>query len=187
VLRFDGLPAEALFHADCGGHTSASAAVWGGHNRPYLLSRADEGVAADAHATWQYIAAIEAVASALDADARTQIPGKLEALEILNRDDAGRAERIAIRRRLPSGIADERVVRGEELRQVLSRTFGPRAIRSTWFDVRRDPSAFTFSGRGFGHGVGLCQAGALARLRAGATPSDVMAFYYPGTALRPSN
>jgi hypothetical protein len=40
-----------------------------------------------------------------------------------------------------------------------------------------------FSGRGYGHGVGLCQAGALARLRAGATPADVMRYYYPGVVV----
>ena len=42
---------------------------------------------------------------------------------------------------------------------------------------------FTFSGRGYGHGVGLCQAGALARLRAGAKPVDVLRYYYPGAVL----
>ncbi len=74
-------------------------------------------------------------------------------------------------------------MRGDEFRQVLTRAFGPRAIRSTRFDVRRTGAMFTFSGRGFGHGVGLCQAGALARLRAGATPADVLRYYYPGIVL----
>jgi len=191
VLNFDGQPAQALFHADCGGHTSASAAVWGGDNRPYLVARADDGVAADAHASWQYSVAIDAVTRALNADARTRIGDQLEALEILGRDDAGRAERISIRSQpAASGVAGRtpgvRVVRAEDLRQVLTRAFGPRAIRSTWFDVRRDEGTFTFTGRGFGHGVGLCQAGALARLQAGATPADVIRFYYPGTTLLPS-
>ena len=40
---------------------------------------------------------------------------------------------------------------------------GARCSRS-----RRNGATFVFAGRGFGHGVGLCQAGALARLRAGA-------------------
>ena len=62
----------------------------------------------------------------------------------------------------------------------LTRAFGPRALRSTRFDVRRTGAMFTFSGRGYGHGVGLCQAGAFARLRAGATPADVVRHYYPG-------
>jgi hypothetical protein len=42
----------------------------------------------------------------------------------------------------------------------------------------------TFVGRGTGHAVGLCQAGAMARARKGASPAEILAFYYPGTELR---
>ncbi len=42
---------------------------------------------------------------------------------------------------------------------------------------------FVFEGRGFGHGVGLCQAGALARVRAGAKPAAILQHYFPGTRL----
>ena len=37
-------PIQALFHADCGGHTSTPAAVWGGTDRPYLVAQPDDGV-----------------------------------------------------------------------------------------------------------------------------------------------
>ena len=53
VLWFDGAPASALFHADCGGHTSRADDVWAGSGRPYLASIADDGPAADAHSTWR--------------------------------------------------------------------------------------------------------------------------------------
>jgi stage II sporulation protein D len=66
---------------------------------------------------------------------------------------------------------------------VLSHAFGVRSIRSTLFTVTRSKDTFVFSGRGFGHGVGLCQAGAMARLQAGQAPSTVLAHYFPGTAL----
>jgi len=62
-------------------------------------------------------------------------------------------------------------------------------MRSTWFDVRQVGQAFVFEGRGFGHGVGLCQAGALARIRAGQKLSTILQTYFPGTkivALRPT-
>jgi stage II sporulation protein D len=51
------------------------------------------------------------------------------------------------------------------------------------FDVRRERGTFVFDGRGFGHGVGLCQAGALWRLRAGASPASVLQRYFPNTTL----
>jgi peptidoglycan hydrolase-like amidase len=41
VILFDGAPILALFHANCGGATSAAEAIWGGTARPYLRGVAD--------------------------------------------------------------------------------------------------------------------------------------------------
>jgi stage II sporulation protein D len=49
--------------------------------------------------------------------------------------------------------------------------------------VTRRGSRFLFEGQGFGHGVGLCQAGAFARIKAGARPDEVLARYYPGATV----
>jgi stage II sporulation protein D len=177
VLWFDGAPALAVYHADCGGHTSAAAEVWGGTVRPYLVSRLDDGAASEAHASWRYEATTGAVRDALNADPRTRVGRRLDGIVVLDRDEAGRAERIAIQG------AEERVVRGETLREVLGASLGARTIKSTWFGVRRDRAQFVFEGKGFGHGVGLCQAGALARIRAGERLSGVLQQYFPGTTL----
>ena len=72
---------------------------------------------------------------------------------------------------------------GEEFREALTRAWGARTIRSTRFTLERAGLTYVFAGQGFGHGVGLCQAGALARVRAGASPAAVLQRYYPGTAL----
>jgi stage II sporulation protein D len=185
VLSFAEQPAEALFHADCGGHTSTPAAIWGGANRPYLLSHVDSGSGFDSetHVAWDYRASIEAIGHALNGDARTEFVGLLTGFTIESRYAAGRAERVAITSRDRTSGTRVIVVRGEELRQILTREFGARTIRSTLFDVRRDRDTFAFSGRGFGHGVGLCQAGALARLKGGATAAAIFRTYYPGTVL----
>jgi stage II sporulation protein D len=185
ILTFDRLPIQALFHADCGGHTSTAAAVWGGTDRPYLVARPDDGVPSEAHADWKYEVSVGVLTAALATDSRMRVTGVLDTIEVISRDGAGRAERIALYGHAQNAGRTNSVIeiRGDELRQVLTRAFGPRTIRSTRFDVRRTASTFTFSGRGFGHGVGLCQAGALARLRAGATPVDVLGYYYPGATL----
>jgi stage II sporulation protein D (peptidoglycan lytic transglycosylase) len=177
VIWFDRAPAYALFHADCGGHTSDAAAVWGGTPRSYLLSIADDGPAAAAHTTWHYEVTREALRRALNGDARTAAGARLQDVAIVGRDDAGRATSLRIR-----GDQD-RSVRGETFRDVLSRAFGVRSIKSTLFDVRKAGATYVFEGRGFGHGVGLCQTGALARLNAGATPAEVLAHYFPGTRI----
>lgn len=177
VLWFDGAAALAVFHADCGGRTSAAADVWGGTIRPYLVSRTDDGPAVDAHASWRYETSRAAVQEALNGDPRTRVGSRLDGIEVLERDEAGRAVQVALHG------AEQRLVRGDALREVLARAFGARSIRSTWFDVRREQGQMVFEGRGFGHGVGLCQAGALARIRAGAKLSGVLQRYFPGTKL----
>ena len=177
VLVFEGRPAQALFHADCGGHTSEASAIWGGQGRSYLASREDGGPARKVHTRWEYEVSIDALRRALNSDPKTRLSGRLEDVLVVTRDDAGRATEIAVR-----GSSNYQV-RAEEFRQVLSRAFGPRTIKSTYFQIKRRGEKVTFSGRGFGHGVGLCQAGAFARIAAGAKPRDVLTFYYPGTTL----
>jgi stage II sporulation protein D len=177
VLWFDAAPASALFHADCGGHTSRADDVWSGSGRPYLVSMADDGPAEKVHSSWKYEATRASLLRALNADPRTRVGARLDSVQVLERDGAGRAERIALH-----GAA-ERLVRGEELRDVLSTAFGARSVRSTWFNVERRGQTFVFEGRGFGHGVGLCQAGALARIRAGQKLPLILQTYFPGTKI----
>ena len=177
ILWFDDAPATALFHADCGGHTSSARDIWGGAPRAYLGGSADDGAAQNAHASWRYEVSRADLTTALNADPRTRVGKTLRDISVTDRDEAGRAVLVML-----SG-SREPIVRGEELRTILSRAFGARAIRSTRFEVARTGQRFVFTGKGFGHGVGLCQAGAYARLKAGARPEQVLARYYPGTRL----
>ena len=178
VLWFDRQPARVVFHADCGGHTSAARDVWRGDAPPYLSAVVDDGPAEAAHAPWRFATEESALLAALNADDRTRVGNHLARIDVLRRDAGGRADVVA--------LAGERspLVRGEELRIALARAFGPRALRSTRFTVVRTASGFEFTGRGFGHGVGLCQAGAFARVAAGASAEQVLAHYFPGTTIR---
>jgi stage II sporulation protein D len=63
-------------------------------------------------------------------------------------------------------------------------------LRDTLFTITREltpdgrPAKFTFRGRGWGHGVGLCQVGAYGMARAGRSYEEILKTYYPGTELR---
>jgi stage II sporulation protein D len=177
VLFYGGAPARAVFHADCGGHTSNAAAVWGGAAPAYLEGEPDEGPAARAHARWTVEATSADLRRALNGDPRTQVGARLDDVRITSRDAAGRAEQVTLRG------ARTVTVRGEVFREAVSRALGVSSLRSTLFTVEWRRNRYVFTGRGFGHGVGLCQAGALARLTAGASPNEVLAFYYPGTRI----
>ena len=177
VLWFADRPARAVFHADCGGHTSSAAAVWGGAAPAYLSGANDKGPAGNAHTEWTFETRTAPLLAALNADLRTAVGAKLDRIEIAGRDSSGRAEKIVLR-----GTRTF-VVRGEVFREVATRALGVKTLRSTLFSVKKSGDRFVFSGKGFGHGVGLCQAGALARLKAGDSPEDVLEHYFPGTSL----
>jgi stage II sporulation protein D len=56
-------------------------------------------------------------------------------------------------------------------------------LKSTLFEVHRDGDAFVFHGAGFGHGVGMCQMGAIGMADADKTHADILKHYYRGTHL----
>ncbi len=178
LIWFADAPARVVFHADCGGHTSNASAVWGGPCPAYLAGAEDDGPAEAAHADWAFDATPSALRRALNADPRTAIGPTLDRIDVAGRDSAGRAELVTLRGTRAF------VVRGEVFRDVVTRAFGVKSIRSTLFTVKKTRDGFVFSGKGYGHGVGLCQAGALARIRSGASVSSVLAHYFPGTTVR---
>jgi stage II sporulation protein D len=173
ILMFNGRAADALFHADCGGTTAAASAVWGGAPVAYLQAIVDD-VPQGAHRTWRIAVDAIQLRAALNADPRTAVGKSLAGIDVTTRDDSGRAATITIRGERSA------VVKGDVLRTVLNRTFGERAVQSTLFSVRRDAAGFLFEGLGFGHGVGLCQRGAMARARRGETTREILSTYYPG-------
>jgi stage II sporulation protein D (peptidoglycan lytic transglycosylase) len=177
VLWHKQAPVTALFHADCGGHTSTAVNVWGGSARPYITARPDDDVEGVVHSAWRYEVPAADLLRALNADARMGVGRRIDTLQVVDRDVSGRADTVSLH-----GERD-RLVRAEDLRARLTRAFGARTIRSTMFTVRRERATFVFEGRGFGHGVGLCQAGAIARLKAGVALRDVLLRYFPQTTL----
>jgi len=177
VLWFANAPARVVFHADCGGHTSDASAVWGGTAPAYLAGTRDDGPAESAHTAWAFETTSSALRRALDADPRTDVGATLDRIEIAGRDAAGRAELVTLRGTRAF------VVRGEVFRDAVTRALGVASIRSTMFTVKKTRAGFAFAGKGYGHGVGLCQTGAIARLKAGAPPEQVLSYYFPGTSL----
>ena len=83
------------------------------------------------------------------------------------------------------------VVRGNDTRFVL-RAPGGELLNSTYFSVETTPASngtlarLTLHGMGYGHGVGMCQWGAIGRARAGQDYRTILRTYYPGTTVGPA-
>jgi stage II sporulation protein D len=177
LVLFEGAPIQALFHAHCGGHTSAAADVWGGIERPNLVARPDPFCALGSAGQWRWSVTPDALRDALNGNPVTRVGRRLDGVAVLDRDVGGRGRLLALEGELSP------VVRGEEFRRVVMATFGAQSVRSMRFRVVRTGARFEFEGRGNGHGAGLCQAGALGRLVQGASVEDVLEHYYPGTQM----
>ena len=177
VITYADQPINAVFHADCGGHTSAAASAWRGESPPYLQGIPDTFCVKEGATPWHAEVSISDLRRALNRDDATSVGRRLESLEITEQDAAGRAVHVTLHG------ARTVAVRGEQLRRVVNASLGPLTIKSTRFTVIRDGSKLLFEGRGFGHGVGLCQTGTMARARSGHSPRDIIAHYYPGTAV----
>jgi stage II sporulation protein D len=177
ILMYGGFAAEALYHADCGGSTAAADTVWGGRAVPYLQAVTDD-LPGGTHRPWRVSATTDEMRAALNADARTAVGRELRAIEVVSRDDSGRAAGL--------GVRGERsyTVRGDVLRAVINQALGERAVQSTRFTLARSGDRYVFEGTGFGHGVGLCQRGAIARARRGDSLEGILGTYFAGTRLR---
>jgi stage II sporulation protein D len=73
-------------------------------------------------------------------------------------------------------------LRAEDLRLTIDPT--GNKIKSTICQIINMGDKWAFlSGRGYGHGVGMCQCGAQAMARGGKTARDILSYYYPGSRI----
>lgn len=70
-------------------------------------------------------------------------------------------------------------ISGNQFRKAL----GYETVKSTWFKMKRHGNSVVITGRGYGHGVGLCQWGAKGMAEKGKKSQEILQFYYPGTSI----
>jgi len=100
--------------------------------------------------------------------------GEIRAIEVPQRGISGRALAVRV-----VGSLRSETIRGElRIRQ----TFG--GLRSSLFVVELKNGDAIFRGAGFGHGVGMCQTGAVGMAEAGKRYREILRHYYPNTVLR---
>ena len=176
ILTYGNRPIDALFHSDCGGHTATPEQVWGTAPLPYLRSEADL-VPSTTHRTWTVTLTREQLRASLNGDARTAVGRRLTTISADHIDDSGRVTDVR-------ATGDRRVdIRGDEFRAMVNRALKTQSVLSTRFTVRAIGPNFVLEGTGNGHGIGLCQVGAMARARQGASTDTILSIYFAGTRL----
>lgn len=172
VVTWQGQLGHTYFHATCGDHTTDSQTVWG-RSSPYL-----QGVPCGfcAAARKQYRWSVRVDWNTLNKAVRAQVPsGRIRQVHKGKTMRCGRLKHVQLVGRQTSQMPTTR------LRQLL----GYNRLPSTWItDIRNTATHVIFTGQGHGHGVGMCQWGALGMATAGHTAQQILQHYYPGTQLQ---
>jgi stage II sporulation protein D len=196
VLQYSGRVVNAPYHSACGGSTAGADEIWRTEAEPYLQSVSDRIPGTDRfycdiaprfrwtrtldgqtlrEALVKYLGSYTAVPGAY--------PGTPRDVEVDTRTPSGRVGTLK--------IATDRgnyVLRGNDIRYVL-RPPGGEILNSTNFTVETTTapdgslSRLVLKGTGYGHGVGMCQWGAIGRARAGQDFRTILSTYYPGTTV----
>jgi stage II sporulation protein D len=171
-------PIDAYFGASCGGETANVRDLWGGTPAFYLRGVHDEYCDAGPHAKWTDTISRADLLRALQTDSRTDVGNRLDQVLVSRRDETGRAEFIAL------DGEHHKIVRGWDFKIIVGRALGWTVLKSSRFEVARSGSNFIFRGRGFGHGLGLCQEGAHVMAARGASYQKILEKYFPGTVVK---
>ncbi|MGA9838440.1 MAG: SpoIID/LytB domain-containing protein [Gemmatimonadaceae bacterium] len=196
VVIYGGRVVNAPYSSTCGGETAAPSEVWHSPDEPYLRPVSDRIPGTDRYYCdiaprfkWtRTLSASDlnaAVARYLSAYASVPggDPGLVRDVWVINRTPSGRVGQLRVQTTLGSYI-----LRGNDMRYVL-RNVGGEILNSTYFSVATERTTsgalarLVLDGRGYGHGVGMCQWGAIGRARAGQDFRTILRTYYPGTAL----
>lgn len=175
VLSCRGKIFAPNYHSTCGGRTALPSEAWGTPDSifPWAGSAKDKHCSISPKYRWsQTVSAGEIAGRALGL-ADTTIP--VNDVKILERGPSGRVLRLKV-----ASQAGDTVLYRDRIRHQLA----DKALPSTWFDVecRRDHlgnvSSIELSGRGYGHGVGMCQWGAIGMARKNKGYKKILKHYY---------
>jgi stage II sporulation protein D len=172
VLLWDGELFPAFYHSTSGGYTEDPRSVFAARNMPALKPVRDEFSGAAPHFYWSLDLKLTDLSSILRRNGSDV--GTVTAIEVTERTQSLRVASLAVH-----GTRGSARLRGNDFRRMV----GYETIKSTLFAVALDGSVARFSGRGYGHGVGMSQWGAKGMAEQGYTAEKILEYYYPGTTL----
>lgn len=181
MLWYQGSPAATFYHQNCGGTVAAAQEAWPDMRAPYLKQQPDPYCVRGVPLPWKAQLDRSQLEKALRAQGLT-VPSEWDKLEILKRAPSGRVLKLSFHTASdPTGLPQ--FISASSLRFAIGRAFGWNQVRSDLYEVETTADSVIFSGRGAGHGVGLCQAGAEEMAKEGKSYRQILAFYYPGIFL----
>ena len=196
VLEYDGRICDTRYSKCCGGRTERFSACWEDIDYPYLQPVDDNDGGRD-FCDCEDAAVLSQVLNDYDLQTRDfyhwtvrrtgsefgQLVkmrtghdiGVITGMTPLSRGDSGRITNLELKGTLGS------LTIGKEL--AIRRALSLSHLKSSAFDISRDGDFFVLSGRGWGHGVGLCQIGAAVMAAKGYDYIQILKHYYKGASV----
>lgn len=173
VITYERRPIFAAYSSTAAGPTEDAVNVWA-KEFPYLRGVECPFDQESPHYEWHVTVPFDVIESRLREEGYAI--GRLATLTPYSMTKAGRVNEV---RMLHSG--GELIVTGQDFRRIL----GYATLFSTQFSIDRIEREVAFSGKGAGHGVGLCQWGAKEMAELGYRYQSILHYYYPGTEIIP--
>jgi SpoIID/LytB domain protein len=197
MLRYAGKVCDARFSKCCGGVVEEYPTAWDDKKVPYLIALPDTDSSGHVYCDTQDSTLLAQILPGFDQETqdfyrwtvkytgeevrelvRARLGddvGEVAALEPLERGPSDRIIRLRIVGKLKTIVVGKEL----EIRRILSRSH----LYSSAFDVEREGAMFVLKGKGWGHGVGLCQIGAAVMASRGLHYREILSHYYPATSV----
>ncbi len=172
ILTYEGKVFPGYFHATCAGVTAGADELWDIHLPPIAGGAKCNYCRISPHYYWQAKVPLSVIEEKLKTNNRPI--GQILKLEPITQTPSGRVGSLKI-----TGTLQETVIAAKDFRVWV----GGDTMKSTTFVVEIKEDFAEFHGKGWGHGVGLCQWGALGQSLLGRTYQDILKFYYPGAVI----
>ena len=192
VLEYGGDICDTRYSKYCGGRTELFSTCWEDVDLPYLQSVEDPFCDCenssilsqvlndyDLHTADFHDWTVQYTTDELSELVRTRTGidfGTIVALEAVERGPSGRIKYLRI-----TGTLREEVI-GKEL--AIRKALSSSHLKSSAFEIEKSPDGFVLKGRGWGHGVGLCQIGAAAMAAQGYDYRQILSHYYVGAEIK---
>ena len=186
VIKYNGNLIAAYYHSTCGSKTE-SLEIWGQESKPYLAAVSDSAEGSVFCELSKYIKWEEKFSrtelvnlfqkNAENAKADKIFPfGKVEQIFIIQKFPSGRVKRLVVF--TDNGSFE---VFGDKARWLFQRD--GKILPSALFSISQSGNDYIISGSGSGHGIGMCQFGAIARAKAGQKFDEILKAYYTGVSV----
>ncbi len=176
VLVYQGKIFPTYFHATCAGITAGSQELWKIDIPPLSGKVRCNFCWFSPHRNWRAQIPLADIEEKMNKVGRPI--GQILKIEVISVTPSGRVGSLRL-----TGNAGEFVMAAKDFRIWV----GGDKIRSTHFRITTKDDFADFHGRGWGHGVGLCQWGTLGQALLGHPYEEILKLYYPGAEIATSS